>query len=360
MHNLELNAHFYRELIRPILATHFGDLPHAAARIGHGSEVLGYDDTMSTDHDWGLRLQLFLHRDDYTQHAEEIVQTLAEQLPYTFRGYSTHFSPPDPNDNGSQTLSVIDSGPVNHRITVHTVRSFVHQHLAFDIEQPLTPADWLTFTQQRLLGLTKGAVYHDTVGLEKVRHQFAYFPDDIWLYLLAAGWTRINQEDHLMGRAGFAGDEIGSALIGARLVRDIMSLCFLMARRYAPYPKWFGKAFGELDCAMVLEPILRGALSAENWQTREQHLVAAYQHLAQMHNDLQITAPVSTQTIQFFSRPFRVITHNGMVAALVDQIKDEAIRKLAQKPLIGSIDQFSDNTDLRSDLRWRPMLRQLY
>jgi hypothetical protein len=35
-------------------------------------------------------------------------------------------------------------------------------------------------------------------------------------------WNRIGQEEHLMGRAD-RGDEIGSAIIAARLVRDLMS-----------------------------------------------------------------------------------------------------------------------------------------
>jgi hypothetical protein len=35
-----------------------------------------------------------------------------------------------------------------------------------------------------------------------------------------------------MGRAGYVGDELGAALIGSRLVRDMMRLCFLMERQY--------------------------------------------------------------------------------------------------------------------------------
>ncbi len=357
---LELNQQFYARVVRPILHHHFPNLPYSAALIGHGSEVLGYDDVMSTDHDWGLRLQLFLQHDDYIAHHKTILDTLAHKLPYTFGGFSTHFSPPDPTDNGTQQLQNISEGIVNHRITAHTARNFVHGHLNFDIHEPLTAVDWLTFSQHRLLGLTAGQIFHDGIDLAVVRTRFAYFPKDVWLYLLATGWTRISQEEHLMGRAGFVGDELGSSLIAARLVRDIMQLCFLMARRYAPYPKWFGTAFKELACAEALEPVLRGVVSAETWQQREKSLTIAYQHLAQIHNTLQITDPIPTQTTPFFTRPFQVITTNRVIPAILAQIKDEEVRQLATKPLIGSLDQFSDSTDLVSDARWRPTLRQLY
>jgi len=78
-------------------------------------------------------------------------------------------------------------------------------------------ADWLTFPAQLLRTLTASAVYHDGVGeLTALRARLAYYPRDVWLLLLAAGWRRIGQEEHLMPRAGYVDDELGSALIGAR------------------------------------------------------------------------------------------------------------------------------------------------
>ena len=49
---LELSRRFYWEVVRPLLDAEFTGLPHAAALIGSGSEVLGYDDAQSTDHHW--------------------------------------------------------------------------------------------------------------------------------------------------------------------------------------------------------------------------------------------------------------------------------------------------------------------
>jgi hypothetical protein len=171
-----------------------------------------------------------------------------------------------------------------------TLRAFFRMQLAYDISHLPDVADWLTFPSQALREVTAGAVHHDGIGeLTELRTCLAWYPHDIWLYLLACGWQRIGQEEHLMPRAGFVGDELGSALIGSRLVHDVMSLCFLMEKQYAPYPKWFGTAFKQLRCADQFWPVLWRAQQASIWQEREAALGDAYELLAQMHNALEVT-----------------------------------------------------------------------
>jgi hypothetical protein len=46
---VELARAFYQEVVAPRL----GGVRHSAARLGPGSDVLGYDTARSTDHDWG-------------------------------------------------------------------------------------------------------------------------------------------------------------------------------------------------------------------------------------------------------------------------------------------------------------------
>jgi hypothetical protein len=355
-----LCGQFYWEIARPILDAHYPGLPHTAALAGSGSDVLGFDDETSSDHDWGPRVTLFLGLEDHARYAEAIRVTLAATLPPEFRGYPTNFSPPDPDDGGTQVLQAIAGGPVNHRVKTLTVRGFLVDYLGFDVELPLEPADWLTFPEQKLRSLAATAVYHDEIGLQAVLARFAYYPHDVWLYLLAAGWARIGQEEHLMGRAGMVGDEVGSALIGARLVRDVMRLCFLMERTYAPYPKWFGSAFKRLACAERLRPILQAALAAEEWPTRGRYLAQAYEVIAAMHNALRLTESLPEQAMPFFGRPFQVMALHGFAGALLRQIRDPAVKRIAGRPPIGGLDQFSDSTDLISNPYWRPMVRRLY
>ncbi len=50
---LQVSRVFYHEIVQPILATEFPGLAYAAGLVGPGSDVLGYDDSMSMDHDLG-------------------------------------------------------------------------------------------------------------------------------------------------------------------------------------------------------------------------------------------------------------------------------------------------------------------
>jgi hypothetical protein len=354
---LQLSEALYREAVAPILAREFPGLVHSAARIGTGSDVLGFDTVRSTDHEWGPRLLLFLAESDAATHAAAIVETLRQMLPREIRGYPTNFGPTD--EAGVSVLQPVASGPVNHRVEVTTLARFLQEWLGIVSARELDVLDWLTFSEQALLELTAGALFHDGLGtLAETRALLAYYPRDVWLHLLAAQWARIAQQEPFVGRTGEVGDEIGSALIAADLVQNVMRLGFLMERRYAPYSKWFGSAFARLSCAARLSPHLDAALAARRWQDRQQHLVHAYQIIAAMHNDLTITEPLSTQASQFHGRPFPVIQAGEFADAIRSQITDERVRNLPEA--VGSIDQFVDSTDVLSNAALRHQLRTIY
>ena len=297
------------------------------------------------DHDWGPRLFLFLREEDAEQ-GDVLGNLLSQQLPETFAGFPISFPIPVEPRMRIMTLRPL-AGPVKHRIIPITVRNFVRVQLGYDLAQPLEAVDWLTFPSHTLGELVAGEVYHDDVGeLTTLRTRFAWYPYDIWLYLLASGWQRIGQEEHLMPRTGFVGDELGSALIGSRLVRDIMSLCFLLEKQYAPYPKWFGMAFQRLRSAKELGPLLWRVQQANTWRERAEVLARAYEVLARMQNEMHMSRTLPTTVSLFYDRPFPVI-HGGLFTqALVEQITDPAVLHIAKQRLIGNINQWSDNTDM--------------
>ena len=253
----ELVGAFYREIVGPLLA----DRSHAAALLGWGSDVLGFDTERSTDHGWGPRLLVFLDDD---ADVPAVNQRVATGLPERFQGWPVRYG--------------WDEVPADHRVTVTTLSGWLIDHLGVDATLGMGPIDWLVTPQQRLLGVTSGAVYADQTGeLTRVRNRLAWYPDDVWRWLLACQWRRLAQEEAFVQRTAEVGDELGSAVIANRLARDVMRLALLLERRYAPYSKWLGTAFARLDQTDGLGRHLEAAVHARDLEQREPALARAYE-----------------------------------------------------------------------------------
>lgn len=351
---LELSRRFYFEAVSPILRRELGQTPFSAARLGSGSEVLGFDTERSTDHEWGPRLQVFLHEADLRRSGESIRRALSEQLPKSFGGYPTHFHAPD---GGPVAHMRMTDGPVNHRIVITSVAAWFTYEIGFNPLAGATTLDWLAAPIQRLAENTGGALFHDGLGqLAEARRRIQWYPDDLWRYTLACQWQRISQEEAFVGRAGEAGDDLGSAVVAARLVREIVRLGFLLERRWAPYSKWLGSAFGTLAIAPVLEKPLQNVLSAASWVEREAGLCAAYAIVGRAQNELGLSEPVDPSVRPYHGRPFLVLHAERFADALRRSIA-EAVRDL---PLLGAVDQVLDSTDvLTSPARTRAVMRAL-
>ncbi|HEY7072696.1 MAG TPA: DUF4037 domain-containing protein [Acidimicrobiales bacterium] len=313
---------FYREVLEPVLA----GVPHSAGLLGPGSEVLGFDSERSTDHEWGPRAQLFVP----AEHVAGLTEAVERALPDHFRAWPTRF--------GS------DRRPVGPRVEVTTLTEWLRAQLGVVPTGELSHDAWLALPQQRLLGVTAGAVFRDDTGaLGTVRQRLAWYPDELWVWLLACQWRRIDQEEPFIGRTLEAGDDLGARLVTARLVRELMRLCFLLERRYAPYSKWFGSAFARLDCAPALSPLLAESLSAASAEDRQAAFLGACRRVAELHNRRDVTAPVDAAPRQFHDRPYLVLGAGRFVDACLGRITDPALRR---RPLIGAVDQFVDSTDV--------------
>ena len=350
---LELNELFYGEVVAPLLRRNFPRLQYSAALIGWGSDVLGFDDVQSTDHNWGLRLQIFLSREDSEKYYLPINNALEEQLPAEFKGYPTGFEIAVNEDQRGKAASP------KHNIDVETIEDFFARYLGCDPYEEITAADWLTFPEHKLLAITSGRVFYDGLGeLEPIRQKFSYYPKDIWLYILAAQWEKISEEEAFVGRCGSVGDDLGSRLIAARQVKNLMHLCFMMERKYAPYSKWFGTAFSRLDCAPKLGPIFNEVLQASEWNQQQIWLAKAYEVVAQIHNALNITSPVEEKAAQYYNRPFLVMGDHRHIQELMNAVTSQEIKNL--EPSLGSVNQLIDSNDKLNNPFLRRKLEELY
>ncbi|MEV4347918.1 DUF4037 domain-containing protein [Actinoplanes sp. NPDC049596] len=328
---LTLARHLYFEAVRPLL----GDRPHAAARLGPGSDVLGLDTARSTDHDWGPRLELFVNDPG------DLPELLRQRLPKQVRGWPTHFTPPGARVRCMQPTD----GPVDHYVRILSWPAFSRDLLGFDPTAGAGLLDWLATSWQRLAEFTGGAVFHDPGHvLTATRESLSWYPPDLWRHVLACQWQRIGQEEPFPARAAEAGDELGARVLTARLCRDIARLLLLQQRRWPPYSKWLTQALP----ADPAKASLLAALYAAGARDREHALCTALEEAATRQNDLGLCAEQPPTRRPFFDRGYAVIGAGRYTEALRDAITDPAVRAL---PNTGCADQITDNTDLLTDPR---------
>jgi hypothetical protein len=320
-------AHAYwTHVVAPVLDLHCPEVSRSAARVGTGSEVIGLDDLTSQDHDWGLRLQLFVGNEDVAR-----VRTLLdEHLPDEYAGFPTR-------------MAFTGQAEAKLALDVLTVSDFAQDRLGFDPRRSPSPQDWLSVSGQAALEVTAGSVYEDLDGsLGALRHALAWYPDDIWRYVVASGWHKLDQELPLVGRVGDRGDELGSRVIAARLVDVATHLAFTIGRRWTPYSKWRGTLLGAMPLSSELSNCLRHVLTADGWQERSQALDAALKQLALLQRDAGLPV-VDRPCVPFWDRPYLHIDQS-LVPAITKSIDDPSVRALPVG--LGSIDQRTDNVDV--------------
>ena len=337
--------------------SHLPDLSYSAGVLGGGSDVLGFDTEMSSDHDWGPRVLLFLQQEDFETRCDRIRALAMEQLSLKYRVRIYAY---DDRDRGARMIQRPNDPELEPRIEMYTIHGFCQKELGVDTDRPLSAADWLTITHHRLRSVVDARVFHDEVGLRAMRKRFAWYPHDIWLHVLASCWARMGRDETFAGRAGSVGDEIGSAVIAWRIIRDMIRLAFLMERSYPTYPNWLGSAFDKLKCAPVLHPLLTRIGAAANWKERDAALADAYRKLTEMHNALKLTPALPCEPMQWWKRPFTVSQATAIVGALRKEIREPSVRAIAERWMIGNIDLFNDNHLLDDDLTLRPLLMKLY
>lgn len=323
---LALARAYVADVVAPLLAQHCPGVAHAAARVGPGSEVMGLDDAMSQDHDWGLRLQLFVSEPDVAA----VRSALERHLPESWEGLPVRFA-----RTGESAARL--------GIDVTTPTAFALDRLGFDPTRTATTDDWLSLSGQAALEVVAGEVYVDQVGeLTRLRERLAWYPDDVWRYVVACDWRRLDQELPLMARAGDRGDELGSRVVGARLADIAVHLAFLLSRTWAPYPKWRGTRFAGLAVAPAVAGHLRAAVAADHWQDRSEALRQVLEQLARLQSDLGLPS-ARPAVVPFWDRPYLHV-EPSLVPALMDSIGDPAVRGLAVG--LGGIDQRTDNVDV--------------
>lgn len=213
----------------------------AAGLIGLGSECLGFDDKFSMDHDWGPGFCIWLTQPDY----ERIGQPLMEgyqRLPRTFEGYERNTS-----EWGEGRVGVFEIGAF--------YRVFLGR-----VNVPETLYDWLRLQENNLSACTAGRVFYDPLGeFSGIRQKLLeFYPDDVRIVKIAARCMSAGQSgQYNFTRCLWRRDYFAAQYAETKFCADIMSLVYMLNRRYAPYYKWLLRGIvglpilGEFMCEKI-------------------------------------------------------------------------------------------------------------
>ncbi len=291
---IDLARAYYEEVVARLI----GGVPHAAGRLGWGSDVLGYDTDRSTDHGWGPHLHVFVDAADVG-----LVRSAVDAgLPSSFRGWPTKYG--------------WDDVAPQHWVEVWQLDKWLSHHLGCDPRPRPTALQWLLLPQQLILGVVAGGVFHDDRGgLTALRSELAWYPERpvaLAARLPVATGRRGGGVHRSRARSRRHARLVDRE---SRLARDLVRLCFLIERKHAPYSKWLGTAFKGLDAASEVGPLLG-----------EGDVVGAAEAVARRHNALGLTAEVDPTRRPFYGRPFDVVFAERFVAACLERVEDPWLR----------------------------------
>jgi hypothetical protein len=254
---LQTSRDFFNEVVYPILKAHFPDEIEVAACgfFGYGSECLGMDDELSRDHHFGLRVNMLMPEDVVSAKGEAMLQTLSDELPETYRGFSLRAG----HEKGAGVAPESLDGFLTRTIGI--------------THAPNTFAEWLNIPEEDIIHVINGEVWHDpSRAFSTIRAVLGdYYPDPVWKRRIAH-WCRYFSGMGLypMRRAVLRENWVYATTAFGRTMKWAMELAFMLNRIYFPYDKWLYPFFEALpEVAPEMNPLILEASSDScSWERR--------------------------------------------------------------------------------------------
>lgn len=255
MKGLELSEKFYIEHGAPMLHKKFPQIERyiAVGLLGSGSECFGFDDEISTDHDFEPAFCLLLPDDDIIDRATAFeLERAYSKLPKEFMGYNRSTA----NPVGGSRHGVI------------RISDFITEKTGTPTGE-LSPNDWFFIPEQSLKEVTNGKIFRDDFGvITKIRQKLTYLPEDIRLKKLAGNLLIMGQAgQYNYERSAKRGDTAAAQLCVFEFAKSAIKSIFLLNKTYIPYYKWCFYELKSLPKLSHLAPILEYLISSANNRT---------------------------------------------------------------------------------------------
>ncbi len=225
MRGIELSLAFFEEYGRPMLEREFSEYMDriAVGLVGHGSECFGFDDEISTDHDFEPGFCIWLTDEDEREFGFRLFRAYSK-LPKEYMGVKClEKSALGSKEKGVHTISEFYSAYTGRRGAPETLR------------------DWLYTPSHYLAEATNGEVFLDPLGeFSRIREQIkSGMPEDVRLKKIASCALHMAQAGQYNYKRCIAHGESGAARLALdEFARNAAEIVFLLEKRHAPYYKW--------------------------------------------------------------------------------------------------------------------------
>jgi hypothetical protein len=251
MKGLDLSRKYYLLFGAPMIKEQFPELEEriAVGLCGEGSECIGYDDDISSDHDFEPSFCMFLTDEDEEKYGFQLKRAYSK-LPKEFEGYKRQAVSPA----GGPRRGVIRSSDFYRRFTGVP-------------GAPDNNLQWLYIPSDSLLEACNGEIWRDDLGeFSAVRNTIkSGYSEDIRLKKIAAHCVTASQAgEYNYGRLIRRGDTGAAQLAVFEYVKHIISVIYLLNNKYEPYYKWVYRGMDDLPVLGDLKEALSGLTELGN------------------------------------------------------------------------------------------------
>lgn len=239
---LDLAEDFFEHVAKPSLYEHFPAFVNrmAIGLVGEGSECFGFDDELSTDHDFGPGFCIWLTREDYQYFGKELQQWY-NSLPTEYKGYSR-----------SDKQTITGGG----RVGVWCMDDFFKHFIGYsDPAQITNEDDILKIADDSMATILNGRIFHDPSGIFSQKRLAFYdmFTEKIWQTKLANSLIMLGKYgQYNYPRTMKRGDYVTAQIILYKYIEELLKFVHYINRVFPPYYKWLKKSAASLNTLAVL------------------------------------------------------------------------------------------------------------
>ena len=241
--NLVQSREFYEKYGKDMIHNLFPEYESriAVGMVGEGSDCFGFDDEISTDHDYAVGFCMWLTEDDMAAIGSELQEAYNKLIL-------------ERNVFGSEMIRL------DGRRGVFAIEDFFQS----DAEE------------FKLAEMVNGEVFWDELGVftEKRKELLNYYPEELWRKKLANYLHEFSQYGQVnYARMMARHDYLTANLCVAKAIESAMDIAYVLCKKYAPYYKWKRKGLekieGMQDILWICEELSQITCQKKAWENKK-------------------------------------------------------------------------------------------